>query len=111
MKADGKKIKMAVGIAALVVIVAALALAAYRSVNTPERALERYFKAVEEQDYVKMYLLSFGIRRSYRQAESSVKLMLFPLICSSVMILKSSSAGRILLRGIKISMRALKPGI
>ena len=30
MKADGKKIKMAVGIAALVVIVAALALAAYR---------------------------------------------------------------------------------
>lgn len=57
MKADGKKIKMAVGIAALVVIVAALALAAYRSVNTPERALERYFKAVEERDYVKMYLL------------------------------------------------------
>ncbi|CAK7058194.1 MAG: hypothetical protein EUB_03362 [Eubacterium sp.] len=57
MKADGKKIKMAVAIAALVVIVAALALAAYRSVNTPERALERYFKAVEERDYVKMYLL------------------------------------------------------
>ncbi|WP_195269714.1 penicillin-binding transpeptidase domain-containing protein [Eubacterium sp. 1001713B170207_170306_E7] len=57
MKADSKKIKIAVGIAVLVVVIAALALAAYNSVNTPERALERYFKAVAEQDYDKMYLL------------------------------------------------------
>ena len=57
MKADGKKMKIVVGAVALVVIIAALALAAYHSVNTPERALERYFGAVGERDYDKMYLL------------------------------------------------------
>ena len=57
MKADGKTMKIVVGIVALVVIIAALALAAYHSVNTPERALERYFGAVGERDYDKMYLL------------------------------------------------------
>lgn len=57
MKADGKKMKMVVGIVALVVIIAALSLAAFNSVNTPERALGRYFKAVGERDYDKMYLL------------------------------------------------------
>lgn len=57
MKADGKKMKLVVGTVALVVIIAALALAAYHSVNTPERALERYFGAVGERDYDKMYLL------------------------------------------------------
>lgn len=57
MKADGKTMKIVVGTVALVVIIAALALAAYHSVNTPERALERYFSAVGERDYDKMYLL------------------------------------------------------
>lgn len=57
MKADGKKMKIVVGTVALVVIIAVLALAAYHSVNTPERALERYFGAVGERDYDKMYLL------------------------------------------------------
>lgn len=57
MKADGKKMKIVVGTVALAVIIAALALAAYHSVNTPERSLERYFDAVSERDYDKMYLL------------------------------------------------------
>lgn len=57
MKADGKKMKIVVGTVALAVIITALALAAYHSVNTPERALERYFDAVSERDYDKMYLL------------------------------------------------------
>lgn len=57
MKADGKKMKIAVGTVALTMLITALALAAYRSVNTPERALERYFDAVSGQDYDKMYLL------------------------------------------------------
>ena len=50
MKADGKKMKIAVGTVALTMLITALALAAYRSVNTPERALERYFDAVSGQD-------------------------------------------------------------
>ena len=57
MKADGKKMKIAVGAVALTMLITALALAAYRSVNTPERSLERYFDAVSGRDYDKMYLL------------------------------------------------------
>ena len=57
MKADGKKMKIAVGTVALTMLITALALAAYRSVNTPERALERYFDAVSGQDYDKICLL------------------------------------------------------